>query len=237
MIRTIIWFIYFWISLILSIPATLKVKRYDKLGETDKRDALVNAKVQKWAKSLIDLSGCKVTVSGLEHIPSDRSVLFVSNHQSNFDIPLLLGFIDRPKAFIAKIELGKIPMVSTWMGSMKCVFMDRNDMRQSAKAIRQGINTLKSGYNMVIFPEGTRSADGMISEFKPGALKLATKSGVPIVPVTIKGSHKIMKKGSMLIRPAEVELIISPMVSPESMEGKDTVQLTEEVKSIVEGHL
>lgn len=233
MIRTIIWFIHFWISLIALIPDVFKVKELKKSGNITQVDEIVDKIVKKWAKDLVLLSGCKIKVVGEEHIPKDRAVLFVSNHQGNFDIPILLGFIEKPKAFVAKKELEKFPLVSTWMKYMNCVFMDRDNARESIKAINQGIKILKEGYSLVIFPEGTRSKDGNLGEFKAGSLKLATKSGACIIPVTIKGSNQIMKKGSFIINPSEVDVIISPPVEIEDDLSKDTKVLTETVRNTI----
>ncbi|AFS79651.1 1-acyl-sn-glycerol-3-phosphate acyltransferase PlsC [Gottschalkia acidurici 9a] len=233
MIRTIIWFIYFWVSLILLTPSLLKVKSLEESGKIEDKDKLVYKKVRNWAISLIKLSGCEVKVIGEENIPKEGNVLFVSNHQGNFDIPILLGYIEKSKGFVAKKELEKLPMVNKWMKAINCVFMDRTNPRESIKAIKDGIEILKRGYSLVIFPEGTRSKDGSLGEFKPGGLKLATKSEVPIVPVTIKGSNKIMEKGSLIIKPAKVEVIISPVVQVDNQSKNDTKELTETVRNII----
>lgn len=237
MIRTIMWFICFWIKLIVLIPDSFKVKALKESGEIAQADLIVNKIVKNWAKSLVLLSGCEIKVIGEENIPKDKPVLFVSNHQGNFDIPILLGFIEKPKAFVAKEELEKFPLVSTWMKYMNCVFMNRNNSRESIKAINEGIKILKEGYSLVIFPEGTRSKDGNLGEFKAGALKLATKSGVSIIPVTIKGSNQIMKKGSFVIRPSKVEVIISAPVDMNEAFSKDTKELTQTVKNIIDRNL
>ena len=237
MLRTITWFCYLWISLFASVPKMLKAKKFQEEKDFDNRDRITNMVVGPWSRKLLKISGNTVTVKGLENIPENRAVLFVGNHQSNFDIPILLGHIDKPKAFIAKIELEKFPLINTWMTLIECVFMDRDNLRQSAKAIMQGIKSLKNGYSMVIFPEGTRSEDGALLEFKPGALKLATKSGVPIIPVTINGSKDIMVKGSNIIKPAHVEIIISEPIEMTDEWKQDTFALTEKVKGIISSNL
>ncbi len=237
MLRTLNWFIYLWLSLFASVPKMLKAKKYHEEKDLEHRDEVVNTIVGPWSRKLLKLSGNQITVVGQENIPKDQAVLFVGNHQSNFDIPILLGHIDKPKAFIAKIELEKFPLINTWMTLIECVFMDRDNLRQSAKAIMKGIKNLKSGYSMVVFPEGTRSEDGQLLEFKPGALKLATKSGVLIIPVTINGSKDIMTKGSKIIRPAKVEVIIAPPVEMTDEWKQDTFALTEHVKGIIESNL
>lgn len=236
MIRTILWFIWFGLSLILSLPALLWALILDKLNNNEKRIKVVHKATSLWARSLVGLSGSKIKVTGEENLP-EGPVLFISNHQSNFDIPILMSYIDKPKAFISKIEVVKIPVVSSWMRQMKCVFMDRKDIRQSITAINQGVEYLKDGYSMIIFPEGTRSVGQAMSEFKAGSFKLATKSGVPIVPVVINGSYKIMGKGSSIIKPAKVEIsILSPIETSEL--SKDKVkELPETVHEIIKNSL
>lgn len=234
MIRTIRWFLYFAFSLLTSLPSLNRVKKLESAEQITERDELVDKTVKSWSRKLVGLSGAKITVVGEENIP-DGAVLFVSNHQGNFDIPILLGYIGKPKGFIAKIETQKLYIVRDWMKYINCIFMDRNDIRQSVKAIGEGVKNLKSGKSMVIFPEGTRSDDGNLLEFKPGSMKLATKSGVPIVPVTISGSMDIMLKKSIIIRPANVEIVISKPIMPDA--EIDTVDLTEMVKAQIEKNL
>jgi len=194
-------------------------------------------KARQWMSSLLSLAGCKVEIIGLEKIPMDTAVLYVGNHQSNFDIPLMLTQLPKSKGFIAKIETLKMPFVSDWMKYMRCVFMDRNDIRQQVKGISEGIGYLKEGQSIVLFPEGTRSESGALGDFKPGGLKLATKSGVPIVPVTIKGSIDLMRKGSFKIKPSKVVIIVSDPIEITDEMNKDTKGLTETIKSIIHSNL
>ncbi len=207
MIRTIVWFSYFFLYQLFSIVILAKYMCIHKFGSLQKAAAYAHKISRRWAWSMLSVAGAKVKVSGLDNIPPDQAVLFVSNHQGNFDIPLLIATIDKPKGFVAKIELAKIPLLSTWMKIIGCVFMDRNDLRQSLQVISQGIETLKNGHSMVIFPEGTRSQKMDMGEFKKGSLRLATKSGVPIVPVGISGSYKLLEaKGK--IHPSIVHITI-----------------------------
>jgi 1-acyl-sn-glycerol-3-phosphate acyltransferase len=236
MIRTIIWFIWFWVSLIFTLPFLLWTKILDKQGKEDQRIKVVNKTASVWSRSVVNLSGAKVTVEGLENLP-EGPVVFIGNHQGNFDIPILLSFIDKPKAFIAKIETLKLPFVSSWMRQMRCVFMDRNDIRQSITAINQGVQYLKEGYSMVIFPEGTRSGSVEMGEFKAGSFKLATKSGVPIVPIAINGSYNIMGKKNLIVKPAEVSVkILKPIETAKlSKEELKTLhdRVYEEIKAVI----
>lgn len=233
MLRTIIWFIWFWVSLLCTLPFLFVVKLLDWNHNASARDKLVYKVTSIWAKSQVVMSGAEIKVSGEENLPVGP-VLFISNHQSNFDIPIFMGYINKPKAFIAKIETAKMPFVSSWMRLMKCVFMDRNDIRQSVEAINKGAELLKEGYSMVIFPEGTRSKTGEMGEFKAGSFKLAVKSGVPIIPVAIKGSFDIMGKGSLLIKPALVELEILKPVETSRLLKEEQKNLHIKVQELIQ---
>jgi 1-acyl-sn-glycerol-3-phosphate acyltransferase len=228
-LRTIIWFGYFWTVLIKLIPALNRVKNLQKSGRIKERDELADKKAKEWARSLVKLTGSNVSVSGEENIPKDTAVLFVSNHQGNFDIPLLLGYIQKPKAFISKIEVKKMPFIGTWMEQLNCLFMDRKNVRQSVKAINEGAQLLQNGTSLVIFPEGTRSKGDDMSEFKAGSFKLATKSGVPIIPVTINGSYKIMEQQGFWIKPATVHIEVHPPFYPQQQEAKELARLSEQI--------
>lgn len=237
MFRTIIWFIYFWLYLIKVMPAYFKTNRLLKEGNIKERDEYVSYLAFKWANDLLKLAGTKVNVVGAENVPKDRAVLFVGNHQGNFDTPLFLGCIDKPKAFVAKIETQKLPIIRTWMKHMHCVFMDRDDMRQSLRVMNEAAEYLKAGYSMVIFPEGTRSKGRQMADFKAGSLKIAIKAGVPIVPVTIDGSYKIMEQNKNLIKPAVVDMIISEPIETANLTKEETAELNNRVYSIIKSKI
>ncbi len=231
MFRTIIWVIYFVGKLIFSIPDIQKAKSLEKQGQTKERAEFSNRVIRNMCKKFITLSGSKVKVSGKENIPKNDAVLFVSNHQSYFDILIFVACIPKSKGFIAKDDLKKFPLLRNWMEYVNCVLIERGNPRKGLLAIKEGIKLLKGGYSMVLFPEGTRSVNGELNEFKPGSLRLATKSGVPVVPVTIKGAHGIMPKGKLVIRPVDVEIIISPPIYMD--EEVDSNALTEKVQNII----
>jgi 1-acyl-sn-glycerol-3-phosphate acyltransferase len=220
----------------MMIPR-FKMMRLNRQGKIAERDACAQDIARNWARSALSMNGSKINVSGLENVPKDGGVLFIANHQSNFDIPIIMGYVPRDKGFIAKLELSKVPSFGRWMKYIGCVFIDRGDARQSLKAINHAAERLKEGHSLVIFPEGTRSADGTVGQFKPGSLKMAMKAKVPIVPVTISGSINIMPKGSMLIRSATVEVIISPPLNPDELPGMDSNDLTEKVRNIIIANL
>ena len=235
MFRTLIWFVYFWLYLLSVLPLWIRLKHLAKQERETEVDDLLFAEARKWARALLNLAGARVFLTGAEHVPASGSVLFVCNHQGYFDIPVLLGYVEKPLAFIAKVEARKIPFINSWMTMMKCVFMKRESLRQSHEAIQEGCRVLKTGRSLVIFPEGTRSKNGELGSFKPGSLKLALKAQVPIVPITINGTYKLLERQGFLIRPAEVSLHIGAPIFPQ--ENNTTRDLANRVREIIQTNL
>jgi 1-acyl-sn-glycerol-3-phosphate acyltransferase len=235
MIRTILWFIAFWLYQLVSLFYNLRYWYLGKVGKKEKQAEVLYKTTSRWARNMVRFTGTKIEVTGEENIP-DRNVLFVSNHQGNFDIPIMMGYIPKLKGFVAKVELEKMPLVSGWMKRLGCLFLDRKDPRQSLKTILKGIESLKEGHTLVIFPEGTRSKGNTMGEFKKGSLKLAIKSGVPIVPVTIDGSYKIMEEKKRISK-TKVNITIHPPIYMEDLTKEEKDNLTNQVYDIIKSGL
>lgn len=176
------------------------------------------------------LGGARVVVDDQARLPPDEAVLLVSNHQGEFDIPILLGHSGRPLGFVAKKELEKIPLVSTWMRLMPCVFLDRADRRRQVQQVRDTIDILRSGQSMVIFPEGTRSGSDEMGPFAKGSLNIAEKAGVRILPVRLRGSWRIKPPGKIGLRGGEVQLTLLPPIDPASLSKEELARLHECVR-------
>lgn len=231
--RTIRFYLYFFGFLIYSIPLLNKAKKMSNNTQSIEEQDMENHLIpKKWAKSLVKISGANVTVKGEENIPAGP-VLLVGNHEGNFDIPVLLGYLKKPFGFISKVEVKKIPIVYKWMEVMNCVFMDRKDRRQSIKAIRAGIQLLKDGHSIAVFPEGTRSKGGPVAEFKAGSLRLATDSKSPIVPIAINGTSKLMEKNNGWIKPGNVVISILPAVTYEQYKDMEAKELNAYIQTII----
>ncbi len=215
----------------------LTLRKLNRQGNITERDACAHDIARKWAQSGLAMNGSSIQVTGIKNVPQDGGVLFVANHQSNFDIPIMIGHVPRDKGFVAKLELSKVPAFSRWMKYIGCIFIDRKNPRQSLTAINEAADRLKAGHSIVIFPEGTRSADGTVGPFKAGGLRLAIKAGVPIVPVTISGSKNIMPKGTSIIKSASVNILISPPILPDEFKGMDSNQISEKVRNIIVSNL
>ncbi len=233
MIRTFFAIVRFWLYLIRYIPKHFEVLRLEKEGRIAERDELVNQGVRTWARYCVALAGATVEVHGEELIPPDTAVVFIGNHQGYFDIPLMLGFINKPKAFISKIEILKVPLLNDWMKHMQCTFLDRKDMRQSIRAMAEAVETVKKGYSLVIFPEGTRSKGKPVSEFKAGSFKLPFKAGVPIVPVTIDGSWRILEEKGHFQK-AHVRITVHPPIETANLDREQQAAIPARVQEIVQ---
>ena len=236
MLRTIIAFFKFTFYLIFSCGHLKTAKRFEAEGKIAERDAMVKQKVAEWTKMVIGLSGSTVEVRGIEHIPEKGGFVMVGNHQGYMDIPLLLGYIPKPIAFIAKIEILKVPLLSAWMKQMQCVFIDRKDRRQSVEAMAEAVKTVERGYPLVIFPEGTRSRGGPVAEFKPGSFKLAYRSDAAIVPFTIDGTWHVWEEHKR-IRSAHLTLTIHKSIPAAGLTKEEQAALPALVHKTVESAL
>ncbi len=173
-----------------------------------------SARVMRWwGRAFVRLGGWAVATEGAERLPAEGAIL-VANHQSLVDIPLLVAAFDREVKFLAKAELGRIPVFGRSMRAAGNLFVDREDPRDAVRVIREAAAAMRRGEMIVIFPEGTRSADGSIGEFKPGAFFIARKTGAPLLPVYVGGSAAALPKGSFVVRRAPlVARVLSPLAA------------------------
>lgn len=214
-----------------------KIEKVRKLKGDKEAEKLVNECVYDWAKYLVDNVGIDINVKGLENLPKGNC-LYVANHQSLFDIPVLLVAIGKPMGFIAKKEMENLAIISSWMKAIHCVFMDRANVREAVKAINQGIKNLNDGYSMVIFPEGTRSKGPKVGEFKKGSMKLATKSKVPVVPITIDGTYKAREGNEKnKIKPAKVNIIINKPIYMDELTKEQQGSLAQDIREIIKSQI
>ncbi|MFD3157004.1 lysophospholipid acyltransferase family protein [Haloimpatiens sp. FM7330] len=191
----LLWYTYFGIYMMV-FSITGKTKMFFLKGKSQEViDEYVYKKVKSLSDHILKKSKTKTIVKGLENIP-DEPCVFISNHQAIFDGFLLYSNLNRLTGFIAKKEIIKIPLVSTWLRAVHSVFIDRKNVREGLKSINEGVENLKKGYSMIIFPEGTRSLKSEMGEFKKGSMKLAIKANVPIVPITVDGTYKVLEVGN-----------------------------------------
>lgn len=174
----------------------------------------VHKVARMWARSIMFASRIKVTVNGLANIDPTQSYVYMSNHQSNFDIPVLLAYLPVQFRWLAKAELFKIPIFGRAMRGAGYIKIDRYNQESAFESINEAARKMKNGVSAMIFPEGTRSRDGNIRSFKKGGFVMALNAGVPIVPIVLKGTWTIMDKSSLIINTGEVSLnILAPIAT------------------------
>lgn len=186
-----------------------------------------------WANSILWVSRVKTRVTGAEKLTPGRSYIYMPNHQSNADIPLLLGRLPVQFRWLAKAELFKIPIFGRAMHGVGYISIDRSNRKSAFESLARAARTIRDGTSVLIFPEGTRSRDGRLLSFKKGGFVLAVDSGVPIVPVIIRGTRNIIPKGHFMIRPAPVTMQILDPVETADYTRKTKDALLERIRTIL----
>ncbi len=222
-------FIIVWTGLISIICSTATILA----SLMNESDDVLHKIVKVWARSILAVSRIKVTVKGLSKIDPAGHYIYMSNHQSNFDIPALISCLPVHFRWIAKAELFKIPIFGYAMKKAGHISIDRSNRKSAFKSLKNAANIIKNGTSVLIFPEGTRSLDGSIGSFKNGGFILAVDSGVSIVPVIIHGTWPIMPKDRILIKPGNVTLEIRQPVKTSNYTRKTKDDLMKKIRQII----
>ncbi|MGV1098272.1 lysophospholipid acyltransferase family protein [Thiovibrio sp. JS02] len=180
-----------------------------------------------WGRVVAWLSGVSVTVTGIERLEKGRPYIFAANHQSQFDIFVLQGYLGFDFRWLAKLELFKIPVFGPAMRMAGYIPVDRAHGRKAIQSLDEAAKRIADGTSVIIFPEGTRSPDGRLQQFKAGAMVLAIKAGVPVVPVGITGTHQVLAKGRLLVRPGRVEIRVGEPIETRAYAPKQKQELAE----------
>ena len=207
-IQTLLFFLVILPVMFVGLSIALILNLIDPAGDLFYRMA------SWWGRFAARTLRVSVEVVGQEHYDTGKTYLIVSNHASMADIPIILGAIHLNLRFVAKEELGRIPILGSVMKGSGYVLIKRGQSREALQSLLDAAKRLREGRSMHIFPEGTRSEDGQLLPFKRGAFIIANKAGVPVLPVTIVGSHVITPKKSLKIRKGTVKLIIGDPVDP-----------------------
>ena len=228
--------VYIWAALVMLIYMPLLQKSLIKRHECFEEALMdIYPKVHRLATQIMFLVGAKVQVIGAEHIPAHESVVFVGNHQSFLDIPLLLATIERPIGFLAKDELSKVPLLSSWIQGLGSVFIKRGESRKALEAILEAAKILKQHeHAMVVFPEGTRSPNGKVGIYKAGSMKIAQRSSSKIVPFVIDGTYKLMPRDKKTFFPNKVSITFFEPIDSERVKEMDSNELANHCQHIAE---
>ena len=221
MIRFIFLATFLILYLILGIPVLFIEYLIGRVNR-EKKDYQSLRIVQWGFRVILKITGVTTTVIGEENVP-DEPVLFVANHRSYFDILLTYTRCKRLTGYIAKKEMEKIPLLSNWMRYLYCLFLDRKNPREGLKTILQAIEYVKQGISICIFPEGTRNDGEELSmlPFKEGALKIAEKTGCPIIPISLNNTHAIFEQQQPRIKKVHVVIEYGKPIYPKELD-KDT---------------
>ena len=209
--------------LILSIPLLIIEWIIGKFNPYAKDISSLRI-IQAVFKFILWITGVEVTVIGEENVPKDQPVLYIGNHRSFFDILLTYTRCPRLTGYVAKAEMEKIPLLSNWMRYLHCLFLDRKDIKKGLKTILEGIEKIKSGISICIFPEGTRNradSDLEIMEFHEGSFKLATKTNCPIVPIALNNTCSIFEKQFPKIKKTHVVIEYCKPIIPSELSKED----------------
>lgn len=237
MFRLIFIILFLILFFIISIPIYL-VLYLIGLCSKNVRDKVSLAIVRGAFRIILFLAGTKVTVYGKENIPKDTACLFVGNHSGFFDI--LVGYTQTPGllGFVSKKEIQKVPFLNLWMYFVNCIFLDRKNMRAAMQMLVDGMNKIKEGISIFIFPEGTRSKNGKMAPFKEGSFKMATKTSAPIVPVAFTGTAEIFENQFPRIRKSHVTISYGKPLYPDQFDKETQRHIGElaqkEVKELLE---
>lgn len=231
----LLWYAYFAIYLFFN-TITGRIKLFFlKRKSQELANQYIYKKIKSISDHILKKSRTNTLVKGKENIP-EEACLFVCNHQAIFDAFLLISNINKPIGFIAKKEIKKIPLVGGWLDETNTVYIDRSNIREGMKAINEGAEKLKKGYSMIIFPEGTRSLKSQMGEFKKGSMKLALKAKVPVVPVTIDGTYRVLEVGNK-VRGHSVKIMFHKPVYLDTLSEYDKKNLAEILHDIIESGL
>jgi len=190
-----------------------------------------------WGNANLWAAGVKVNVTGLENINNRGTYIFVSNHQGWFDIFTAIGKLPFHFSWLAKVELFKIPVLGAAMSRAGYISIDRRDHRKAMNSLNRAAEQIRQGTSVFIFPEGTRSADGVLRDFKKGWLVLAAKSRQPVVPISISGSYRIFPPKNWTIYPGEIRFSIGKPIQATGSETVDRDILLEQIREAIRANL
>ena len=189
-----------------------------------------------WLAQLgVRLAGVKIEVRGLEHLQPGHNYIFMSNHVSNLDPPVLIAVVPGRCSVLVKKELFRIPILGTGMKVADLVPVDRGDREAAIESVNAAVKVLRQGLHMVVYPEGTRSEDGHLLPFKKGPFHLAMESGTPVVPVTLLGTLESWPKTRFALRPGTATVVFHPPVDPHAYADRDLLMQT--VRDAIAGAL
>ena len=177
-----------------------------------------------WCRLIAWSIFARIKIHGIEHVRADRAYVYMANHSSLIDTPALFAYLPYPFRIMAKRDLFYVPFMGWHLWTAGHFPIDRRNARGTVRSIRRVIDGVRAGRSLAVFPEGTRTRDGQLQEFKPGVFKIALKAGVPIVPVAIRGTFDLLPRTTLAPKPGRVDVLLS---APIATQGYDEAHLPE----------
>ncbi|MCD6280132.1 MAG: 1-acyl-sn-glycerol-3-phosphate acyltransferase [Deltaproteobacteria bacterium] len=214
------------VTIVLFIPITLAAT-FSSTGN------LAFNLSKLWAWALLIATRVRTRIVGKEKIKKGQTYIIISNHQSQFDILALVTRLGIQFRWIIKKELLKIPLFGYALLASRNIFIDRSNTKESIESINRGMKRLPKGTSIMVFAEGTRSPDGKIHPFKKGGFVLAIDYGLPILPITINGSRKVLPKGSVVFTPGEIDVIVGDPIDTKGYTRESLPELMERTRQVI----
>jgi 1-acyl-sn-glycerol-3-phosphate acyltransferase len=214
-------------TIVLSILAFLTFP-FDRQGR------VIHIYARVWGWLIIKSCGVRVALSGAEFIEGGRPHVLMANHQGAFDIFALLAYLPVDFKWVAREEIFKIPVLGWAMAAAGYISIDRQGRKKTLESVERAVAKIKEGTSVLVFPEGTRSPDGKIHPFKRGGFTLAIKAGVPVVPISIRGSRDVLPRSSLQVKPGKIEIVVGEPIRTAGRGPGDRGVLMEEVKGAIE---
>lgn len=235
--RKRLFYFFSWTFVVLGVPLLGIAIVLDKLGGLTLRTTIADNYLAYLARFMLRLTGSAVQVEGLHHILPSEPVLFVSNHQGHFDSAVILAHIRKPKAFVASSAASKFPIFRIWFAYAYTIYLEIGNARQNYTALDDAKGIIGKGRSVVIYPEGVISSSPNTGDFKRGAFRLAFETGVPIVPLVIDGTWKVMGAKNDTIQPATITLKILQPVPTRGLSRVEQKRLAEQIHVNIESEL
>ena len=186
-----------------------------------------------WCRLIAWSIFARIRVHGVEHVRAGQPYVYMANHASLIDTPALFAYLPYPFRIMAKRELFFVPFMGWHLWTAGHFPIDRRDRRKTARSLRRVIAGVRGGKSLAVFPEGTRTRDGHLQEFKPGTFKIALRAGVPIVPVTIRGTFELLPSTTLAPRPGRIEVILGEPIETRDYDDQRLKELIERTKDVI----
>ena len=224
------------------ITALVKAEKYRKPIETCRAEGRFEEERENirlacltFVDHILDKWDFTINVTGEENLPKEGPVVYIANHQSYADALGTLKVISERHqiGYIGKDYFGKIPYFGKWVSAIRCIYIQRGNTRNSLRVIGEGVEYLKDGFSMLIFPEGTRSKTEEVGEFKPGSFKLATKAQVPIIPISLNDGRRLYEDQEYVLKGKKIDMIIHPPIQTAGLSRQELAEIPEKVEEII----